>query len=66
MLLDDLQLEEHEQAGGDLVKDDGERAYIVEALERNHGAVGLTADALGVSRKNLWERMRRLGIGARS
>lgn len=43
-----------------------ERAYIVEALERNHGAVGLTADALGVSRKNLWERMRRLGIGARS
>ena len=47
------------------MKDDGERAYIVEALERNHGAVGLTADALGVSRKNLWERMRRLGIGAR-
>ena len=40
-----------------------ERAYIVEALDRNHWIIGRTADVLGISRKSLWERMRRLGIG---
>ena len=40
-----------------------ERAYIVEALERNAWAIGRTAGAPGISRKGLRERMRCLGIG---
>jgi DNA-binding NtrC family response regulator len=40
-----------------------ERQYVVAALERHGGHVQATATALGISRKNLWERMRRLGIG---
>ncbi len=39
-----------------------ERMHIVETLEENAWAVSRTAVALGISRKNLWERMRRLGI----
>ena len=39
-----------------------ERARIVEVLERNEWAIGRSAAALGISRKNLWERMRRLEI----
>ena len=31
---------------------------------RNDGAIGRTAAELGISRKSLWERMRRLGIDA--
>ena len=41
-----------------------ERARIVEVLERNKWAIGRTAGELGISRKNLWERMRRLEIDA--
>ncbi len=41
-----------------------ERAHIVEVLMRNDGAIGRTAAELGISRKSLWERMRRLGIDA--
>jgi two-component system response regulator HydG len=40
-----------------------ERQYIAEAFERHGRHVQETATALGISRKNLWERMRRLGIG---
>ena len=43
-----------------------ERARIVEVLERNDWVIGRSAGALGISRKNLWERMRRLDIGALS
>ena len=39
-----------------------ERARIVQVLERNDWIIGRTAKALGISRKNLWERMRRLEI----
>ena len=39
-----------------------ERARIVEVLERNDWAIGRSAGELGISRKNLWERMRRLEI----
>jgi transcriptional regulator with PAS, ATPase and Fis domain len=41
-----------------------ERSHIVEMLERHGWAIGKTAAALGISRKNLWERMRRLRIEA--
>ncbi len=39
-----------------------ERDYIVRALERHGWHINDTAVALGISRKNLWERMRRLRI----
>jgi DNA-binding NtrC family response regulator len=40
-----------------------ERWYINRALERCGGRIGESADLLGISRKSLWERMNRLGIG---
>ena len=42
-----------------------ERAYIVKALEANGGQIARTAAHLGISRKNLWERMKRLDLSAR-
>jgi len=39
-----------------------ERRYIERALEVNEGRIMLTAQHLGISRKSLWERMRRLAI----
>ena len=39
-----------------------ERHYILEALEKRGWQIGETALALGISRKSLWERMRRLRI----
>lgn len=42
---------------------DCERWYIRQALERCNGRIGEAAAALGISRKNLWERMNRLQIG---
>jgi two-component system, NtrC family, response regulator HydG len=39
-----------------------ERAYIEKALAANEGRIAVTAEALGISRKNLWERIKRLGI----
>ncbi|EHQ52450.1 response regulator ArxR [Ectothiorhodospira sp. PHS-1] len=41
-----------------------ERAFILEALRANEGRITQTAQALGISRKNLWEKMRRLGLEA--
>ena len=41
-----------------------ERVYILEVLERNDWAIGRSAGELGISRKSLWEKMRRLEIGA--
>ena len=40
----------------------GERAEIVSALERSRGNKSAAASILGVSRKTLYSRMRRLGI----
>lgn len=39
-----------------------ERRYIESRLDANAGRVSATAELLGISRKSLWERMRRLGI----
>jgi DNA-binding NtrC family response regulator len=41
-----------------------EKRYIEDALRTNAGRVGVSAEKLGISRKSLWERMRRLAIGA--
>lgn len=39
-----------------------ERVHIHRALNRADGSVSETADLLGISRKTLWEKMRRLEI----
>ena len=39
-----------------------ERHYIIEALDKRGWQISETALALGISRKSLWERMRRLRI----
>lgn len=39
-----------------------EKQYIRQALAKHDWQIGITADALGISRKNLWERMKRLTI----
>jgi DNA-binding NtrC family response regulator len=41
-----------------------ERQHIRHALERCERSVTKTAELLGISRKTLWEKMRRLGISA--
>ena len=43
-----------------------EREFISRALEEHHWRVSETADGLGISRKNLWEKMRKLGISGKS
>lgn len=40
-----------------------ERRYIASALESTGGQIGVTAERLGISRKNLWEKMKKLGLG---
>jgi DNA-binding NtrC family response regulator len=40
-----------------------ERDFIRQALQRHDWQIGVTADALGISRKSLWERMKRMRIG---
>ncbi|RMG46599.1 MAG: sigma-54-dependent Fis family transcriptional regulator [Acidobacteria bacterium] len=42
-----------------------ERELIVNALRRHEGHRGKTARALGISRKNLWEKMRAHGLAGR-
>jgi DNA-binding NtrC family response regulator len=39
-----------------------ERRYIAAELERQDWQMTRTAEALGISRKNLWEKMRKLGL----
>jgi DNA-binding NtrC family response regulator len=39
-----------------------ERSYIAQALSLNQGRIVQTAATLGISRKNLWEKMKKLGI----
>ncbi len=42
--------------------EDAERGAILETLIRNDWAISKSATALGISRKNLWEKMRRYRI----
>lgn len=42
--------------------EDAERAAISSALATNNGLINQTADSLGISRKSLWEKMKRYGI----
>jgi len=46
------------------IVEDAERAHIRKALTRCESSVGKTADLLGISRKTLWEKMKRLAISA--
>ncbi len=41
---------------------DAERVHIRKALNQCEGSVGKSADLLGISRKTLWEKMKRLAI----
>lgn len=41
---------------------DCEKRYIEDCLRTNAGQITRTATALGISRKNLWEKMKKLGI----
>ena len=43
--------------------EDVERRHIRSALDRTGGSVSKTADLLGISRKTLWEKMKKLKIG---
>lgn len=42
-----------------------ERQYIVRVLAADNGRIMRAARTLGISRKNLWEKMKRLGIDAK-
>lgn len=46
------------------VVEDAERGHIRKALNHCEGSVGKAADVLGISRKTLWEKMKRLEISA--
>ena len=39
-----------------------ERRYIARTLDECAGHLGHTAHALGIRRKNLWEKMKKLGL----
>ena len=43
---------------------DCERKFILQVLERNQWHFGHTSASLGISRKNLWEKMKKLDIQA--
>jgi transcriptional regulator with PAS, ATPase and Fis domain len=42
--------------------DEAERLHIRRGLERTNGSVGKAAELLGISRKTLWEKMKKLQI----
>lgn len=44
------------------VRDAAERGHIQSVLEREGGNMRATADALGISRTTLWEKLRRFGL----
>jgi DNA-binding NtrC family response regulator len=39
-----------------------ERTYIEQALRQHHGRIGETANSLKISRKNLWQKMKKLNM----
>jgi transcriptional regulator of acetoin/glycerol metabolism len=43
--------------------EEAERRHILSALERTGGSVMKTSELLGISRKTLWEKMKKLRIG---
>jgi DNA-binding NtrC family response regulator len=43
-----------------------QRAHITRALEKHSWHIGNTAAGLGISRKNLWEKMKKLEIHEKS
>ena len=43
--------------------EEAERRHIRSALERTGGSVMKTSELLGISRKTLWEKMKKLRIG---
>lgn len=45
-----------------LMVEEAERKHIRRALSRCEGSVGKTAELLGISRKTLWEKMKRLEV----
>lgn len=47
-----------------LMVEDAERKHIRRALSRCEGSVSKTAELLGISRKTLWEKMKRLDVTA--
>ncbi|NGM20104.1 sigma-54-dependent Fis family transcriptional regulator [Roseomonas stagni] len=47
-------------------RDAAEREHIRRVVARCGGRIGDAANALGIARTTLWERMRRLGLGART
>jgi DNA-binding NtrC family response regulator len=56
-------------AGGETLEaqmDRLERTIIINSLARHEGRVGATADALGISRKTLYLKMRKFDIDARA
>lgn len=44
--------------------EEAERSHILKALDRCEGSVSKTAEVLSISRKTLWEKMKRLEISA--
>lgn len=46
------------------VVEGAERTHIRRALQHCKGSVGKTAEALGISRKTLWEKMKKLSISS--
>ncbi len=46
--------------------EDCERGYIRRMLDMEHGQIARTAERLGISRKNLWEKMKKLDIQGKS
>jgi DNA-binding NtrC family response regulator len=43
--------------------EEAERTHIRSALDRTGGSVVKTSELLGISRKTLWEKMKKLRIG---
>lgn len=46
------------------IVEEAERTHIRKALSQCEGSVGKSAELLGISRKTLWEKMKRLAISA--
>ncbi|HWQ39942.1 MAG TPA: sigma-54 dependent transcriptional regulator [Burkholderiales bacterium] len=58
------QADPHRQTALDGFLASCERAFISSALQEHHGRIADTAKALGISRKSLWEKMRRHNLSS--